>query len=146
MHSGMRKINRKRTGFMWKIREHRATTFMRLLRWKRSQPAVRHQRKDQFLAAKGLFGKQNYGMTEVSSSRPAELVVAGSWVENRKRRSRKRTARRSPFTVRLFTTITRQLTRRCTIKCRKFSGKRIHRKRTAFTVRLAGSERCWRAA
>ena len=37
--------NRKRTGFMWKIREHRATTFMRLLRWKRSQPAVRHQRK-----------------------------------------------------------------------------------------------------
>ena len=30
---------------------------------------------------KGLFGKQNYGMTEVSSSRPAELVVAGSWVK-----------------------------------------------------------------
>lgn len=82
MHSGMRKINRKRTGFMWKIREHRATTFMRLLRWKRSQPAVRIREKDQFLAAKGLFGKQNYGMTEVSSSRPAELVVAGSWVEN----------------------------------------------------------------
>ena len=40
------------------------------------------EKKDQFLAAKGLFGKQNYGMTEVSSSRPAELVVAGSWVEN----------------------------------------------------------------
>lgn len=40
------------------------------------------EKKDQFLDAKGLFGKQNYGMTEVSSSRPAELVVAGSWVEN----------------------------------------------------------------
>ncbi len=40
------------------------------------------EKKDQFLAAKGLFGKKNYGMTELSSSRPAELMVAASWVEN----------------------------------------------------------------
>lgn len=40
------------------------------------------EKKDQFLAAKGLFGKKKYGMTELSSSRPAELMVADAWVEN----------------------------------------------------------------
>lgn len=40
------------------------------------------EKKDLFLGAKGLFGKDQYGMTEVSSSRPAELTVADAWVEN----------------------------------------------------------------
>ena len=42
------------------------------------------EKKDQFLAARGIFGQKNYGMTELSSSRPAELMVADSWVENPK--------------------------------------------------------------
>lgn len=40
------------------------------------------EKKDLFLKGKGLFGQKNYGMTEASSSRPAELTVADSWVEN----------------------------------------------------------------
>ena len=47
------------------------------------------EKKDLFLTGKGLFGKREYGMTEVSSSRPAELTVAASWVEDPKTEEQK---------------------------------------------------------
>ncbi len=58
-HSGTRKMS-KRTGFAGNMEI--ATTFMRSLRRKRSQTSgAASEKKDQFLDAKGLFGKQKHG-------------------------------------------------------------------------------------
>ena len=39
-----------------------------------------HERRDALLKGRGLFGTRNYTVTEVSGTRPSELMVAESWV------------------------------------------------------------------
>ena len=39
-----------------------------------------HERRDALLKGRGLFGIRNYTVTEVSGTRPSELMVAESWV------------------------------------------------------------------
>lgn len=41
-----------------------------------------HERRDALLKGRGLFGIRNYTVTEVSGTRPSELMVAESWVSN----------------------------------------------------------------
>ena len=39
-----------------------------------------HERRDALLKGRGLFGTRDYTVTEVSGTRPSELMVAESWV------------------------------------------------------------------
>jgi len=41
-----------------------------------------HERRDALLKGRGLFGTRNYTVTEVSGTRPSELMVAESWVSS----------------------------------------------------------------
>ena len=41
-----------------------------------------HERRDALLKGRGLFGIRNYTVTEVSGTRPSELMVAESWVSS----------------------------------------------------------------
>ena len=41
-----------------------------------------HERRDALLKGRGLFGTRNYMVTEVSGTRPSELMVAESWVSS----------------------------------------------------------------
>ena len=41
-----------------------------------------HERGDALLKGRGLFGTRNYMVTEVSGTRPSELMVAESWVSS----------------------------------------------------------------
>ena len=41
-----------------------------------------YERRDALLKGRGLFGVRNYTVTEVSGTRPSELMVAESWVSN----------------------------------------------------------------
>lgn len=41
-----------------------------------------HERRDALLKGCGLFGTRNYTVTEVSGTRPSELMVAESWVSS----------------------------------------------------------------
>ncbi|MEQ2929881.1 transglutaminase domain-containing protein [Agathobaculum butyriciproducens] len=41
-----------------------------------------HERRDALLKGRGLFGARNYTVTEVSGTRPSELMVAESWVSS----------------------------------------------------------------
>lgn len=41
-----------------------------------------HERRDALLNGRGLFGTRNYMVTEVSGTRPSELMVAESWVSS----------------------------------------------------------------
>lgn len=47
------------------------------------------QKVDTSVLSKGIFGQDNYEWTEISSSRPAELMVAEEWVENPKTEAQK---------------------------------------------------------
>lgn len=41
-----------------------------------------HERRDALLKGRGLFGTRNYTVTEVSGTRPSELMVAERWVSS----------------------------------------------------------------
>ena len=41
-----------------------------------------HERRDALLKGRGLFGTRNYTVTEVSGTRPSELMVAENWVSS----------------------------------------------------------------
>lgn len=41
-----------------------------------------YERRDALLKGRGLFGTRNYTVTEVSGTRPSELMVAESWVSS----------------------------------------------------------------
>ena len=41
-----------------------------------------HERRDALLKGRGLFGTRNYTATEVSGTRPSELMVAENWVSS----------------------------------------------------------------
>lgn len=41
-----------------------------------------HERRDALLKGRGLFGTRDYTVTEVSGTRPSELMVAESWVSS----------------------------------------------------------------
>lgn len=41
-----------------------------------------YERRDALLKGRGLFGTRNYTVTEVSGTRPSELMVAENWVSS----------------------------------------------------------------